>query len=669
MLHYMSYLLKSKWPLALLFLIVFFVGGPLQILTITRIEQSLQLSSIFFLGLAFVVALGLILPIYNFRHVYEKKSLDFYFSIPISKSSQFNSTVLITNLLVSIPLLLCGTLLILLVDPTHQWGVFISTLSLLFSFTVIQAIATYISLQNYRFHDSFITLVAWFGLPLFLYLILQSYFSGAILGYATTFQSLGWLNPIVISSDWISLQFSTNYISQITVMMPILWVSLASLLMYRSYVSYVHFPSEQAQDVNEKWNYYPLLMNVYMVAFLLLSYSSYNRAYLTDSLQSDSYVLFNLIVPMLAIYVFYIFISFIAKRSTKSFLRSTLAFILALAVSFGFNYTLLSTKGFGYTNYIPNASDVESIKISSIYPNYIDFAQRWPFIPYVIEEEASIEAVIDYHEAILSTLGQPEKYFSQYGTYDVEYTMKNGSTVVRSFTISDLTSVDYSILENFYSSTEVYANLYSYLLEDTVYYSTYNILYYDQFTTKTNTMDSEFIAILNEELQNVHFEPLYQGSNVVTYLGMNKDKVVQKDQYGNSMMSDQVIPITKSMVKTIAYLEAHGQLTKILSLDEQVDNIAKMEYVILAENDNGNSKILNPSIIQQYSIPFGKEGITRTAYTIHEDAYDAIAPYAYDFLGSKDASLGVLIVTFKNQNFGYYAIDTSHVLAAMYKGK
>lgn len=665
MFNYMRFLLKNKWPLAMLFFIVFFVGGPLQILTITSLDQGLQLSAIFFLGLAFIVALALILPIYNFKHVYEKKSLDFYFSIPISKKTQFRSTVLLTNLLVSIPLLLTGTILFFLVESTHQLGVVVGIGSLLFSYTVIQAISTYISLQNYRSHDSFITLIAWFGLPIFLYFILQSYFQGAILGYTSNFQSLGWLNPIVISSEWISLQFSTNATSAITFMMPIVWSIIAIFLFYKSYSSYVHFPSEQAQDVNDKWNYYPFLMNVYMIAFLLLSYSSYNYAYLSNALKSDPTVLFNLIVPVLAIYVFYIFIGFIAKRSTKSFIRSSVIFILALFVSFGFNYSLLSTRGFGYTDYIPKASEVESITVSELYPNYIDFTQRYPFVPYVLTAEDSIKATIEYHRSLLGTLGQMTKVYSQYGNYKVDYTMKDGSTISRYFTSTDLSTVDYVVFKNFYSSKEIYSSLYSYLEEDPLYYSSYTTLYYDQFTNKEFVMSEELRSIIKEELHYTHFDKLYEGSTVVTYLGINKNKYVQKDQYGNSMMNDQVLPITKDMVKTIAYLKEHSMLYYIPTLEEQLDNIARIDYVNLEESQFGNTKVLNPSIIQQYSVPFGKDGSSGTLYTIKESAYANITPYAYDFLGSNELNLGVLIVTFKNQATGYYAIDKTHVDKSM----
>ena len=109
------------------------------------------------------------------------------------------------------------------------------------------------------------------------------------------------------------------------------------------------------------------------------------------------------------------------------------ALVMTLAVALLCGSFLLDV--FGIENRIPNAADVEYVRINS----GDGYPQDDGKLNCVVDEQAQIAKVIATHRAILDTKDTFEDHFEDdnqgYFYFDVTYVMKNGSTLVRNYIV------------------------------------------------------------------------------------------------------------------------------------------------------------------------------------------------------------------------------------------
>ena len=186
----------------------------------------------------------------------------------------------------------------------------------------------------------------------------------------------------------------------------------------------------------------PVMTSIFTVSFGtgLFSYLIYNIGKIIEN-EATTYIIIVGIVIGLAVLMLITlaicqrkFIYKIKKLYYVPFSTAVFTLILLLILHFG---------GFGYTNYVPSADDVEMATITSLSivddvhnemaADYMTMADNFPDTGFVIlKEQEDIEKLIAVHKGIKS----PDVN-SEYNSVDIVYLLKNGKKVYRRFNVAD----------------------------------------------------------------------------------------------------------------------------------------------------------------------------------------------------------------------------------------
>lgn len=337
--EYFKYLFKSKKYLLLIIALVTLLN-----VFIDSKEASIVLQSLLSAGLLFV------LPVMVFYYVHDKKAVDTFFSIPVSRKE-----MLITNMVFIVSTIAIPQLLSMIVYGIFKGislgSVVLYCLEALLAVCAIASFNSMLFLLANNIIDGIIVIGAYTFLPLSLLITLDTFlrtFVAGINSFKLSF--IGYLSPIFMGFDVISeyLRKGQHFINHNIALIIVLIVS--AVVLYRNYVNR---KVERANTLTTKLATYPLIMTIYLFMVLLLLSTAYGFSYV--GLDGTIHFIKDQIVLYIVLFAIFVSAYFIYKRQLSFNYKLPILFIVAALITLLFAQSAKTTRGFGLSDkYIKN---------------------------------------------------------------------------------------------------------------------------------------------------------------------------------------------------------------------------------------------------------------------------------------------------------------------------
>ena len=349
---YFNYLLKSKKYFVIIIFAIEFV------LTIGSIGSYKTYNSINDQALSlyyFSAIVAFILPLIVFSYIHNKKAVDTYFSLSISRKELLFTGIIyclaisFLSYLFSLFILIVG----MLIKDVHSEILYLLNtipVALLNYLTLIVFNSAIYLLANSLF-DGILILGAYSFLPLAFYIIAYCFQGSFIVGVdivnnyvdkyfvylspaAITFCSPNALKNLFVTSGGVYYG-DVNFWVCIIVM--IVYLILFTYLLYKNYLNR---KLERSGDYSNDFFAYPFIIGVYTAISLLFIACCLNSYWST----------YEVILLYALIFVLYIAANFIYKRKFSLPKIQTIMFIVGIVLSLLFNNICMKTNGFGLSN-------------------------------------------------------------------------------------------------------------------------------------------------------------------------------------------------------------------------------------------------------------------------------------------------------------------------------
>ena len=301
-----------------------------------------------YLILSIAVLLCYILPIVVFKYIHDKKAVDTYFSLPLSRKELLVTGLLFCVLATIIPSGI-SYLVYNLIYESHSIPSAIgfnalvsvaSTCLILFNTMLYQ-------LANTEF-DGIVMIGAYSLLPLAMLVVMEIFLETFVCGYAeSSFEIIGYLSPAYLLSALFLKNYNTFHLE-----LDILdWKYLLALIVFAiiSFViMYKLFPKrdvERAGTSSSKFFAYPFVIYTYTLLVLFGISSNYSYSYAG---------IFSFLEEFLVLYIItfalFVIAHFVYKRKFYFNIQLPIFYVIALAISLLFCTFARSTNGFGLAN-------------------------------------------------------------------------------------------------------------------------------------------------------------------------------------------------------------------------------------------------------------------------------------------------------------------------------
>lgn len=392
--YYLS-ILKRQKKLLFLYTVIGFVAFPMVALISTNYDGGRGIYEYSILMYAiFMGACALIMPIVINKFMLNKRSVDTYFSLPISRKHLFDVHFFAGLTCIYVPLLLNYLIGILLL--TFRYGFYSFTLhSLLGLFGIIvitmaiYSINTLIVTKANNMIDSAILIAAYVVLPFMLYVCSMSFVNQFTVGFTDSMFDFGimlnFLSPFTILNDFVSSfnDFIRTYTTALEY--NLLWIAYEALIIVGFYFWAVNVfkkrKGEDSEQVSNDFFTYPLVVNLSSV--LLLS------MYIIDI--TDIILTITIVVIT---FILYLIMHFISRRSMKVTPQLIIKYFVILAAFNIFAFAAKETYFFGINLQTPNIDQFTKLEVS-----YYDY-DNWN------GKDNEYEAVI-----LLSNMNKDEEKF------------------------------------------------------------------------------------------------------------------------------------------------------------------------------------------------------------------------------------------------------------------
>ncbi|PXX75828.1 ABC transporter permease [Dielma fastidiosa] len=393
--YYLS-ILKRQKKLLFLYTVIGFVAFPMVALISTNYDGGRGIYEYSILMYAiFMGACALIMPIVINKFMLNKRSVDTYFSLPISRKHLFDVHFFAGLTCIYVPLLLNYLIGILLL--TFRYGFYSFTLhSLLGLFGIIiitmaiYSINTLIVTKANNMIDSAILIAAYVVLPFMLYVCSMSFVNQFTVGFTDSMFDFGimlnFLSPFTILNDFVSSfnDFIRTYTTALEY--NLLWIAYEALIIVGFYFWAVNVfkkrKGEDSEQVSNDFFTYPLVVNLSSV--LLLS------MYIIDI--TDIILTITIVVIT---FILYLIMHFISRRSMKVTPQLIIKYFVILAAFNVFAFAAKETYFFGINLQTPNVDQFTKLEVS-----YYDYDNDWN------GKDNEYEAVI-----LLSNMNKDEEKF------------------------------------------------------------------------------------------------------------------------------------------------------------------------------------------------------------------------------------------------------------------
>lgn len=334
--EYFKYLIKSKRYLILL----------IGLVTLLNIVGSKESTGVFLQSILSIV-LAYLLPVYIFYYNHDKKAVDTFYSIPVSRKALLITGVLFIIGLIYIPLAL--TVIPYMIRKAFY--IFDALLFLLKLLLAVSAIVIFVSsiysLVNNAV-DGIIMLGAYSFLPIMTIIVADNFLRVFVCGVQSfDLKFLGYLSPVFMAGDvFVNKILNTPQILYSCTGL-VIYLIVCSVVLY---LNNVDRKVERANTLSNNIFTYPFIITIYLV-LVLLQISSFTSA---DSFSIVSAIKDNFIM-YLVLFAIFISANFIYKRKLHFNYVLPALFVLALLATLLFANYAKSTRGFGLSDsYVKN---------------------------------------------------------------------------------------------------------------------------------------------------------------------------------------------------------------------------------------------------------------------------------------------------------------------------
>ncbi len=336
-----------------------------------------------------VALLALIIGVQGFSYLYDRKKVDMYHSVPVSKNRRF-FTVYVNGILIylvsTLTALFAGVLIAVMQGAAN--GEILAHTGLTFLWNLLCFLVLYHTaiLSVMLTGNQFITICAFgvfAGYEMILYMLINSYESNFFESYDSYFVSA---SP-KLSVLWDYMSAMGGYVNGTTIvdlvkpsdtvlaMLPYYgkWFALAAFLLAAAYLCYKKRPSEAAGKALAYRKMEPVIkIAVAVPVAMALGILVYDASY-----DSVAMMLVGMMAGGVICCAFMeVIYDFDIKSVLKHLVSSGVALAGILAVFF-----IFKTDLFGYDNYIPDESDVESIAFSTNNNYYSYWNEEFDYVP------------------------------------------------------------------------------------------------------------------------------------------------------------------------------------------------------------------------------------------------------------------------------------------------
>lgn len=480
--------------------------------------------------LIFPVLLAIIVPtvvsLLAFRFIHSKKQVVFIHSCPVSRRSNYVSTILACLTLMIVPLIAISLICLSYFnfsDCMIWLGINAFIIFIMFSVSVFSSVIT---------GNTFASIVINVIIHAFIPIIVAS-FELMAEGFLWGFSSNSELWNFISENNFVVASFglANNYFREYFVLWDYLKFSFASLLIYGfSCYIYIKRRSETATDVAG----FKVLNHIfkYLVVFLL---SLIPFALFFNLIEESLPAFITILIVFSAIS--YFGIEMVLKKTISVF-KSYKGY-LVFCICFGAIISLFAfTSFFGYETRIPDEQNISKI---AIYDYYMDSE------PYT-ENESIIAKGLELHHKMVYEIIAPlhDDYHTR---IHIKYKLKNGKEISRAYRVS------------FEQSQEIMSELY----ENQEYkkLSRGEFIDNDRITKieldgeRTITEKDEFLEVIRDDVLDMNYEELTTNENEynhyveITYICNDSDGAYSRTNY---------VPLTTTHIKTIEWLRENGYI-------------------------------------------------------------------------------------------------------------
>lgn len=405
--QYLKYLFKSHKHLLMIITIISFVIMPF--FSGINLLNGENFNNIYVavncLAIMFGCVASFFLPIYFFKFLYNKKSVDMYYSLPIKKEQLFLTTFLFSLLIVVIPISI--NYLFVILEGIHKisgfpyLGLFIL---MIFLFLSVQSLVTFVCMHCNNLIDSFVINILYMIVPMIVYfsliMLIQSVETVGNGNYADA--SLSLLQYISLVYQSVQLGTSIDFIKLETPSI-ILWMILDIIFIVRACYLFVHKKAEDSQQQTSSVLAYPTMIGLMICAMLLWIY-----------IFKDMSLFINLF-EMIVIFIVYMILIFVQKRKIKIDMKSIIVFVCMNVLCLATTSLCQATNGFGLIR--EYVKDIQSVNRVSL--TYYDDDKTYAMVS---SDKNVIQLVNDFQHQIVELKSQENKNADEHiYSYNFEY--------------------------------------------------------------------------------------------------------------------------------------------------------------------------------------------------------------------------------------------------------
>lgn len=348
--EYFRYLFRSQKYLLLLILIV----------TLLNVLGTSVNGLSVLIQCALAVGLSFLMPFLVFYHVHDKKAVDTFFSIPVSRKSLLFTGVLFCILTIYIPLTI-GIAGYGIKEKLDASKILMLAGEMLLASSAVTVFNSTLYLVGNSVVDGIVMMGAYSFFPLAVYITINSFFHNFVPGVTQMAETdtVRFLSPLYMSGELLirGLEEGITVVSALVGLAVILF--LFSCLLYRSYVNRA---VERAGSQSTGFFSYPLVINLYLIVCLFLIATGYGTGYrnISEFLQ-DSLILYVLL------FAAFIAAHFVYRRKLYFHYILPVIFVVFTAISLLFTGLCRDSEAFGLARRYEKAADKDCVTMNLWY--------------------------------------------------------------------------------------------------------------------------------------------------------------------------------------------------------------------------------------------------------------------------------------------------------------
>lgn len=398
-----------------IFLICVFPLFSLGVHTNMKADESRILMLILFLMI--LVVMAILLPIYLFRFLWDKRESDLYACICMKRKTLFANEYGIGILyLYLLPWLAMFLTILLMGTNWANWTLigYIGKISCLVF--VLYTVSVWIALICHSRLDAGLMVTSYFVIPfllIFAFLVLFLEFSDELV-YCQTynlFMETLFTNPLIrwigsilcVPSAMILLvleifiRMSTNDVAKNFWILPsgiwILWLAMGVIFYYGARRSFVMNKAEDAQSLTKSFFMYPLIISALTLSLFLFSFASRNYSIVNS--------------PLIASFFLYFILWFVAQRRIRVRIYHIAVLIGLVVFVFFTKEAFLMSKGFGIIHEEID-ENIDKLQVRIIM-NDLYGSSYYMVSSQMIEEKKQIEQFLELQKIVIEDRKEQEE--------------------------------------------------------------------------------------------------------------------------------------------------------------------------------------------------------------------------------------------------------------------